>query len=166
MDLQDKYGFHFNEIDKITINTFHEAKRLEKKHPKTTEEAQYSLPHPLAVALIFGKIGAEEVSIEYIKNSKVANLREKINVCEETKYNNLFPGKRFADAKIKLKNGKEYKSKPTEAKGDPESPLSDFEIEKKFQNLTLDILGKDRSNKIYEKIKNLEKIDNIKEIFI
>ena len=60
---------------------------------------------------------------------------------------------------------KEYKSKPTEAKGDPESPLSDFEIEKKFQNLTMDILGKDRSNKIYEKIKNLEKIDNIKEIF-
>tara|TARA_B100001027_G_C16242375_1_gene320074 strand:+ start:968 stop:1102 length:135 start_codon:yes stop_codon:yes gene_type:complete len=44
--------------------------------------------------------------------------------------------------------------------------LSDFEIEKKFQNLTMDILGKDRSNKIYEKIKNLEKIDNIKEIFI
>lgn len=43
--------------------------------------------------------------------------------------------------------------------------MSDFEIEKKFQNLTMDILGKDRSNKIYEKIKNLEKIDNIKEIF-
>tara|TARA_B100000886_G_scaffold208530_1_gene144282 strand:+ start:247 stop:402 length:156 start_codon:yes stop_codon:yes gene_type:complete len=43
--------------------------------------------------------------------------------------------------------------------------LSDFEIEKKFQNLTMDILGKDRSKKINEKIKNLEKIDNIKEIF-
>ena len=106
MDLQNKYGFHFNEIDKITINTFHEAKRLEKNHPKTTEEAKYLLPHPLAVALIFGKISAEEVSIEYIKNSKVANLREKINVCEETKYNNLFPAKRFADAKIELKMGK------------------------------------------------------------
>ena len=77
LDLQNKYGFHFNEIDKITINTFHEAKRLEKNHPKTTEEAKYLLPHSLAVALIFGKIGAEEVSIEYIKNSKVANLREK-----------------------------------------------------------------------------------------
>ena len=78
MDLQNKYGFHFNEIDKITINTFHEAKRLEKNHPKTTEEAKYLLPHPLAVALIFGKISAEEVSIEYIKNSKVANRREKL----------------------------------------------------------------------------------------
>ena len=165
LDLQNKYGFHFNEIDKITINTFHEAKRLEKKHPKTTEEAQYSLPHPLAVALIFGNIGAEEVSIEFINNSKVANLREKINVCEETKYNNLFPGKRFADAEIKLKNGIGYKSRPTEAKGDPENPLSNFDLEKKFQNLTIDILGKDRSNKIYENIKNLEEIDNIEEIF-
>ena len=29
----------------------------------------------------------------------------------------------------------------------------------------MDILGKDRSKKINEKIKNLEKIDNIKEIF-
>ena len=41
-------------------------------------------------------------------------ISEKINVCEKTKYNNLFPGKRFADAKIKHKNGKEYKSKLTE----------------------------------------------------
>ena len=81
------------------------------------------------------------------------------------KYNNSFPGKRFADAEIKLKNGKEYKSKPTEAKGDPENPLSNFDLEKKFQNLTIDLLGKDRSNKIYENITNLEKIDSIEEIF-
>ena len=165
LNLKNKYGFHFNEIDKITINTFHEAKRLEKKHPTSTEEAQYSLPHPVAVALIFGKIGAEEVSIKYINNSQVGHLRERINVCEEKKYNNSFPGKRFADAEIKLKNGKEYKSKPTEAKGDPENPLSNFDLEKKFQNLTIDLLGKDRSNKIYENITNLEKIDSIEEIF-
>ena len=43
--------------------------------------------------------------------------------------------------------------------------MSDFEIEKKFQNLTYDVLGKNRSDKIYEKIKNLEEVDNIEEIF-
>ena len=165
LNLQKKFNFDFKDIQKISINTFHEAKRLEKKHPESTEEAQYSLPHPVAVALIFGRIGAEEVSNPYIINTDVAHLREKINVCEKTEYNTSFPEKRFADAEISLNDGQKIKSETTEAKGDPENPLSDFELKKKFRDLTLDVIGEDRSNKIYNKIINLKNSSSVNEIF-
>ena len=165
LNLQKKFNFNFKDIQKISINTFHEAKRLEKKHPVSTEEAQYSLPHLVAVALIFGKIGAEEVSNPYIINADVAHLREKINICEKTEYNNSFPEKRFADAEISLNDGQTIKSEKTEAKGDPENPLSNFELKKKFRDLTLDVIGEDRSNKIYNKIINLKNSSSVNEIF-
>jgi len=165
LNLQKEHNFHFKDIEKISINTFHEAKRLEKKHPLSTEEAQYSLPHPVAVALIFGKIGAKEVSNPCINNTDVAYLREKINVCEKTEYNDSFPEKRFADAEIKLNGGQTFISKTTEAKGDPENSLSDFELKNKFKDLTLDVLGEDRSSKIYNKVSNLKNSSNVDDVF-
>ncbi len=51
------------------------------------------------------------------------------------------------------------------AKGDPENPLSNFELKKKFRDLTLDVIGEDRSNKIYNKIINLKNSSSVNEIF-
>ena len=165
LNLKKKYNVKLDEIDSISINTFHEAKRLEGKHPSTTEEAQYSLPHPVAVGLIFGKIGAKEVSEKIINNEEVSSLREKINVTESEEYNSYFPEKRFADATIKLNNDKILKSGPTEAKGDPENPLNDLEVKKKFEDLTFNVLGVERSKKIYEKITNYHSLESMQEVF-
>ena len=165
LKFKKKYNVKLNEIDSITIKTFHEAKRLEGKHPSTTEEAQYSLPHPVAVSLIFGKIGAKEVSEELINNEEVSSLREKINVTESEEYNSYFPEKRLAVAIIKLNNGKILKSGPTEAKGDPENPLNDLEVKKKFEDLTFSVLGMERSKKIYETITNYHSLESMQEVF-
>ncbi len=164
-NLKEEYNFKMDEIDSITINTFHEAKRLESQHPSTTEEAQYSLPHPVAVGLIFGKIGAKEVSEELINNEEVSSLRDKIIVNESEEYNSYFPEKRFADAIIKLNNGKILRSVPTEAKGDPENPLNDLEVKKKFEDLTFSVLGMERSKKIYETITNYHSLESMQEVF-
>ena len=76
-----------NNIESITINTFHEAKRLDNRYPENTEQAQYSLPYPVAVALVFERLSAQEVSAKFFKNKKVVKLTEKILVCESDKYN-------------------------------------------------------------------------------
>lgn len=39
-----------DQITGITIHSFSEATRLTLRHPKTTDEAQYSLPFPVAAA--------------------------------------------------------------------------------------------------------------------
>ena len=44
--LKRKHNIDVNNIESITINTFHEAKRLDNKYPENTEQAQYSLPLP------------------------------------------------------------------------------------------------------------------------
>ena len=162
--LKRKHNIDVNNIESITINTFHEAKRLDNKYPENTEQAQYSLPYPVAVALIFERLSAQEVSEKFFKNKKVIKLTEKILVCESDNYNKAFPKRRYADAVIKLKNGNEFKSKPTEAKGDPENPLLMREIKNKFEDLTFNLLGKDRSERLFKKIIELNYSNDFKEV--
>ena len=164
LDLKRKHNIDVNNIESITINTFHEAKRLDNKYPENTEQAQYSLPYPVAVALIFERLSAQEVSEKFFKNKKVIKLTEKILVCESDKYNKAFPRSRYADAVIKLKNGNEFKSKRTEAKGDPENPLLMREIKNKFEDLTFNLLGKDRSERLFKKIIELDYSSDFKEV--
>ena len=62
------------------------------------------------------------------------------------------------------KNGNEFKSKPTEAKGDPENPLQMREIKNKFEDLTFNLLGKDRSERLFKKIIELNYSSDFKEV--
>ena len=165
LELKKKYQFENTEIKRISINTFHEAKRLDLKHPKTTEQAQYSLPHPIAAALIKGNIGPDEVSKEAINNTKIAKLRNKIFVRESEEYNKFFPSRRLAKAEIMLENNKVVTSKIKEAKGDPEDPLSELEIKNKFENLTFERLGSNRAKNIYQFIMELNSENNMSHLW-
>lgn len=75
--LKRKHNIDVNNIKCITINTFHEAKRLDNKYPENTEQAQYSLPYPVAIALIFERLSAQEVSEKILRISKLLILVKK-----------------------------------------------------------------------------------------
>ena len=95
----------------------------------------------------------------------MSSLREKINVTESEEYNSHFPEKRFADAIIKLNNDKILRSVPTEAKGDPENPLNNLEVKKKYEDLTFSVLGMERSKRIYETITKYHSLESMQEVF-
>jgi len=50
------------DIAEVHVHTFHEAARLATALPATTEQAQYSLPFPVAAALCRGQLTASEVT--------------------------------------------------------------------------------------------------------
>src|SRR5438552_892727 len=60
--LQRAHGFSADDIAQIAIETFREAVALGSARtvPLTTDDAQYSLPYPVAAALVFGRVGASE----------------------------------------------------------------------------------------------------------
>jgi 2-methylcitrate dehydratase PrpD len=129
------------QIDHIEVSTFHEAKRLGTTTPINTEQAQYSLPFATAAAIVFRKLGSLEVSGDALLNSEVLRLSCSMQVDECDEFNQAFPQKRFAELCIVTKQGDRFKSGPTQARGDPEAPLSNNEIEQKFHQLCADSIG-------------------------
>ncbi|MGI9352094.1 MAG: MmgE/PrpD family protein [Rhizobiaceae bacterium] len=164
LTLKRQHGFEHEDIEQITVHTFHEATRLATWNPETTEEAQYSLPFPVAAALVFGQVGPDEISGEALNDQRVLRLAKTTCLIEMEIYNEQFPAHRYAHVEITLKNGESCVSERHPARGDPEDPLSDTEIRKKFHFLSDPVVGFDRANRIYNCIMQLGDNSNLDEL--
>jgi 2-methylcitrate dehydratase PrpD len=153
--LQRLHGFEVHDIAAIHVDTFHEARRLCTRHPKTTEEAQYSLPFSVATALVHGTIEPEHVDGVCLSNADAAHLQDLIEIRETDEFNIAFPRKRIASATVQLTDGRMLVSPATEAKGDPENPVSKQAIDAKFRTFTEPVLGKMKSENMLDLITDL-----------
>ncbi len=146
--LCNTHQLHASQIDTIEVSTFHEARRLCTPTPATTEQAQYSLPFATAAAIVFGKLGPKQVMGDALLDAEVLRLSNAILIEECDEFNQAFPQRRIAQLCIITKQGEHYNSDPTEARGDPEAPLSDKAIEQKFHHFVNDFLGVESADEI------------------
>src|SRR3546814_8311570 len=119
------------------VHSFAEAVRLATRRPATTDEAQYSLPFPVAAALVHGRLGVAEIDGAGLADPRVLALSEAMALVEDQAYSKLFPAERWADAVIELHDGRVLASRPCQARGDPEAPFSDAELLQKFHPLEI-----------------------------
>ncbi len=159
--LQKQYSFNVKDIKEINISTFHNAVRLANKAPTSSDEAQYSIGYPVAAMLVRGKISPEEMSISSLNDTKIKQLQNKIKLEENQNHTNAFPAKRYASVVITLQNGEKLQLENIEARGDPDNPLSDAEIETKFVQLTEGVISSSKQNQLIQLIDNLEKEGDI-----
>jgi 2-methylcitrate dehydratase PrpD len=148
--LHREHGFTAEDISRISIETFREAVALGSQCsvPKTTEEAQYSLPYPVAAMLVFGRVGAEEIDLPKLADARVRRLLGVMALTESAEYSRLFPAERWALVEITLNDGRTLASEPTRARGNPENPLADEELRAKYFELTEPVLGRSRAQRI------------------
>ncbi len=142
------HGLEPEDIEQIEVFTFHEGCRLSMRNPADTEQAQYSLPFPVAAALVFGQLGPDEISGKALRNPRVLRLADSMVLTEHSAYNEVFPEQRFAHVAVTSRDGKTITSDRHTARGDTEDHLSDDEIVGKFHFLTNPVLGEARANRI------------------
>lgn len=155
LSLQRQHHFQSESIDHIEVNTFHEGTRLSTRYPTTSDEAQYSLPFPVAAILVRGQLGAAEVTGEALRDPAILRLSASMVLNEDANYNARFPAERWADISVVLNDGSRFASTPAIARGNPENPLSDDEIFEKYQRLAHPVLGSDRTAQLADKVEHL-----------
>jgi 2-methylcitrate dehydratase PrpD len=152
--LKQEHGFTSHDVAAISISTFHEARRL-AAIPENTEQAQYSLPFPVAAALVRGTLGVDEVAGSGLHDAEIRRMAQMVEITETDQFNAAFPARRFASATITLVDGRELTSGATEARGDPEHRLPDADIRRKFDALTQPVLGAERAGALHDCIAGL-----------
>lgn len=136
------------DIKFIEAHTFLEGCKLATREPENTEQAQYSLPFPVAVSLVYGKLGAEEISQDKLSDKEVLRLSNSMKLIENDEYNAAFPAQRYAHVIIELLSGERLISNRHTARGDPEDHLTMEEIHKKFHVFASPVVGETRANEI------------------
>jgi 2-methylcitrate dehydratase PrpD len=158
MKLQALHDVAIDDIAKLSIGTFHESCRLATAAPTTTEQAQYSLPFPVAAALKARRLTVNEIDGDGLTDDAVVQLSRSIELYEVDAYNDAFPAQRISEVTISLKDGRVLESGPTEADGDPDNPLHLDEIKSKFNLFAKPVIGQERSEKIVKHVMGMAEI--------
>jgi len=127
-------------VTSIVVETFHEARCLHVVSPATTEQAQYSLPWALAAALTRGTISVDSVTTD-LADVEIHQLAARVVLTENDEFNQKFPAERWARVSLHLANGQILVSDNCQAKGHLQNPLSDRELQNKYQSLAEPVLG-------------------------
>lgn len=154
--LQRAHDIKPEAIEHIEIITFYEACCLNHPRPSNTEQAQYSLPFPVAAMLVRGKVGAEEITTG-LNDPDILRLADRVTMTEETLQDSRYPGQRISKAIITLADGTRYESDNTPPYGSPETPLTREELEEKFHDLADPFLGAEHATRVKESVAALDK---------
>jgi 2-methylcitrate dehydratase PrpD len=155
--LKRAHRFDAAEVVAITIESFREAIDLGSQCPvpATTDEAQYSLPYPVAAALVFGRVGASEIDAPALSDPRVARLLAATSLVEDEAFSLRFPAERWARVRISLADGRSLISDPASARGAAENPLSDEDLAAKYRQLAEPALGVPRASRIAALVESL-----------
>jgi 2-methylcitrate dehydratase PrpD len=80
---------------------------------------------------------------------------DKISVSLDPELEAAFPAKRAARVAIRARGKREEWLQPTR-KGDPDMPLTDQEVQNKFEELVFPVLGEERARALLERLWRLE----------
>ena len=151
--LQREHGLSADAINRIEVVTFHQATRLASRRPLTTEEAQYSLPFPVAAALVHGgTLGLSELAGDGLRNPAVLRLADRIVLVDDPTLSARFPAERVARVRIETGGGVAHESPETIAPWDAAAPPTDDELIEKFRWLAGECLPPDRAAALLDTI--------------
>lgn len=158
LNLRNKHNINPDTVAKINVQTYALAI---KGHDHITIDgitsAKMSTPFGVSVALRYGKADIEQFSTEMIKDVKNLELTKKVKVVLNEELNKLVPKKRPAFVEIVTLDGRTYTEQIDLAKGEPETPLTQDELHRKFISLAK-FGGRDEeiSKQILSHVWNLE----------
>jgi 2-methylcitrate dehydratase PrpD len=160
LELKHRHRLRIEEIDAIEVETFWEVTRLANDRPSNTIAAQFSVQFALAVALLHDRIGPAEVSDAHIHDPAILDLARKVRVSVDDYLDRQFPDKTAARVTIRTHRA-DYDTTVEYPRGNPENPLSDVELESKFELLTHDLIGAERSRQLRTAVRELPEAKDV-----
>ena len=152
------------DIQRVVIKTHRFASDLREKNPLTLSAKKSSLPYCVALAIIKKRVFLDEFNLTEREEKIVFELAQKVEVQLDPHMDRIHvadEGRRPAMVEIYLNDGTVLNSQKEVAKGWPEDPFSEDELEQKFFELVKDEISMDQASDILNLVKSFEEIDDI-----
>ena len=124
-----------SDIESILVETFDRALTLPNQiDPQTNEAAQYSIPFCIALALSYGQEALLPLEDKYRHDATVVALAKRIRLISAIGYSDAFPATTPARVTITAR-GRSDTIEVRFPKGEPQNPLTDGDLQRKFLTL-------------------------------
>ena len=136
-----RLGAAASEVARVRVHTFEAALHLRPAAPRTTEEAQFSLPWPVAAALLDGAVGPAQVLGEALADPARRALAARVELVLDHALEAAFPTRALAWVELETFDGRRARSEVVAARGDADATPSAAESGAKFRGLVAPLLG-------------------------
>jgi 2-methylcitrate dehydratase len=101
---------------------------------------------------------------EKIMDPNIRAQLNKVEVIADPEIEKVFPALQRADVQIETTDGRTFSTRLDYPKGDPRNPLTDEEIEAKFDALAAPVMTDAAAARLKEAVWNLEQQDSVTEL--
>lgn len=161
MELKEVHDLKPEQVERIRHRTFVVASRGSNTRPASVQEAKYSAPYTIALALALGRNERPQYAMDLIEDASLLHLAAKVEVSPDAELEALYNEKWASIIEVSLKDGRVLTARRDLPKGEPEHPLSDAELKDKFLSLASDCVSVDRAKAIWEAIFKLDEAADV-----
>lgn len=139
--IMKEYDVKSEDIDSLQVYGYDATKSMcDRPHPESAQEARFSLQYCISCLLLTGKVRLDAFNTETLSRQDIRDYMHNITIERDEKIASEYPRKRMAKIIVTLHNGKTLEHFQKNRKGDPENPLTEEELEAKYDELTSSFL--------------------------
>ncbi len=129
---------------------------VDRPNPRVGLEGKFSYQHSMAVGLVDGAAFPAQYSDARVADPVIAGLRDKIQATIDESM-----AEDAAEVTITLRSGQEHTQRIEHATGAPENPMTDAQLNEKFQALVGDVFPSDQVEGMLSALWNLDQADDV-----
>ena len=144
----------------IEIETYQTALDVTgERDPRSAQQARFSLPYVAAQAWVHGSVRLAAFSDARLVDPATRALMERIVLKSDPALSAGFPAMRAARVRVVLDDGRTLEHFAPHRRGDPEAPLTDAELNDKFDELAGPVIGRDAARRLRERLWRLDELE-------
>jgi 2-methylcitrate dehydratase len=168
LDIVQEHDLRPDDIKHVHIRSLARAADIladpSKYDPTSKETADHSLPYVVAAAIVDRQVTPRQLEPDRIADPTIRAQLRKVKVVADPEIERLFPELQRVIVTIDTTDGRSITKQLNYPKGDPRNPLSDAEIESKFDSLAAPVMSADARHRLKDAIWRLDSLASVSEL--
>jgi 2-methylcitrate dehydratase PrpD len=162
LELKNRHNLDYRDIRKIRLASYKAGLNIiDNATPEGEYQAKFSIQYTVAHALVHGSVRLNAFLPDRMADRDVRELMKKFEVVADPELSKGYPNQRAAQVEIEMNDGRKLSHFQPYRKGDPELPLTDDELNDKFLELAIPVLGEAKSRALLEQLWKTEKLHDV-----
>ena len=143
-------------IERIDIETYQFASKMDERSPRNYFASRYSLPHAAAGLALFNSTGFDTLNDDTVHDPAWAAMRARVHVAEDPEMTAALPHHKPSRATVTLVDGRTASGTCDLPRGDFERPYAESEIRAKFRALAAHVLDPAGAQRVETAVDGME----------
>jgi 2-methylcitrate dehydratase PrpD len=163
LEFRAKHNLTPEMIDAIDVDVVkHTFDRIAFRVPETGIQGKFCMPYLVARAIIDGKVGLDIFSDSAVREQNILKFAERVQMRLDANLKKVNAAGRPCRVTIRLKNGQTLVREAQHAKGGPEFPMTEAELQAKFFDCARLALDQNTAQRALSDIERLETLSDIR----